>query len=65
MKLVHLYIRVLSLLGPEARLGWLLAVGNIVLAGVQLAASSTPSPARSRKARSGWHGLSFSSPPGS
>lgn len=35
MTLVHLYLRVLALLGPEARLGWSLALGNLVLAGAQ------------------------------
>src|SRR5882724_2607793 len=33
MKFLRLYIRVLGLLGREARLGWLLAVANLALAG--------------------------------
>jgi ATP-binding cassette subfamily B protein len=37
MSLLRLYYRVLSLLGPEARLGWLLAVGNLLLAVTQFA----------------------------
>jgi len=37
MNLVRLYIRVLRLLGPEARVGWLLAVANLALAGAQFA----------------------------
>ena len=32
MKFVHLYIRVLALLGREAGLGWILAVANLALA---------------------------------
>ncbi len=35
MKILRLYIRVLALLGPEARLGWALAVANVALAGAQ------------------------------
>lgn len=37
MKLIPLYGRVLALLGPEARLGWLLAFANVALAGAQFA----------------------------
>jgi glucan exporter ATP-binding protein len=37
MNLLRLYRRVLALLGPEARLGWLLAVANIALAAAQFA----------------------------
>ena len=37
MKLIRLYGRVLALLGPEARLGWLLALANIALAAAQFA----------------------------
>jgi ATP-binding cassette, subfamily B, beta-glucan exporter len=37
MSLVRLYARVLGLLGPEARLGALLAVANVALAGAQFA----------------------------
>ncbi len=33
MKFFRLYARVLELLGPEARLGWTLAVANVALAG--------------------------------
>ena len=33
MKLVHLYLRVLELLGREARLAWVLALANVALAG--------------------------------
>jgi ATP-binding cassette, subfamily B, beta-glucan exporter len=33
MKILRLYIRVLALLGPEARLGWALAATNVALAG--------------------------------
>jgi ATP-binding cassette, subfamily B, beta-glucan exporter len=32
MKFLRLYVRALALLGPEARLGWALAVANLVLA---------------------------------
>ncbi|MDF0493585.1 glucan ABC transporter ATP-binding protein/ permease [Bradyrhizobium yuanmingense] len=37
MSLLRLYTRVLELLGKEARLGWLLAVANLLLAGSQFA----------------------------
>jgi ATP-binding cassette, subfamily B, beta-glucan exporter len=37
MSLINLYLRVLALLGPEARLGWLLAFGNLALAATQFA----------------------------
>lgn len=37
MSLVRLYTRVLQLLGKEARLGWMLAVANLLLAGAQFA----------------------------
>ncbi len=37
MALIPLYARVLALLGPEARLGWLLAVANLALAAAQFA----------------------------
>jgi ATP-binding cassette, subfamily B, beta-glucan exporter len=37
MSFVHLYIRVLRLLGRESRLGWALAVANISLAAAQFA----------------------------
>ena len=37
MNFVKLYSRVLGLLGPEARLGWLLAVANVALAAAQFA----------------------------
>jgi glucan exporter ATP-binding protein len=37
MKLLRLYGRVLSLLGPEQRLAWLLACANVALAAAQLA----------------------------
>jgi ATP-binding cassette subfamily B protein len=37
MSLLRLYSRILSLLGPEARLGWLLALGNLLLAVAQFA----------------------------
>lgn len=37
MKFVRLYIRVLQLLGSEARLGWLLALANVLLAAAQFA----------------------------
>jgi ATP-binding cassette subfamily B protein len=37
MSLLRLYGRVLALLGPEARLGWLLAVANVALAAAQFA----------------------------
>jgi len=33
MKFIRLYIRVLALLGREARLGWILAIANLALAG--------------------------------
>lgn len=32
MKFIRLYLRVLNLLGPEARLGWTLAIANVALA---------------------------------
>jgi ATP-binding cassette, subfamily B, beta-glucan exporter len=35
MKILRLYIRVLALLGPEARLGWALAIANVSLAAAQ------------------------------
>src|SRR5262245_41026828 len=35
MKILRLYIRVLALLGPEARLGWVLAIANVSLASAQ------------------------------
>jgi ATP-binding cassette subfamily B protein len=35
MKILRLYIRVLALLGSEARLGWTLAVANVALASAQ------------------------------
>jgi ATP-binding cassette, subfamily B, beta-glucan exporter len=35
MKILRLYIRVLALLGPEARLGWALAGANLLLAAAQ------------------------------
>jgi glucan exporter ATP-binding protein len=35
MKFLRLYIRVLALLGPEARLGWILAIANLALASSQ------------------------------
>src|SRR3954469_19643130 len=35
MKFLHIYIRVLGLLGPEAALGWTLAVANLALASAQ------------------------------
>ena len=37
MKLIHLYGRVLALLGPEAGLGWFLALANVALAAAQFA----------------------------
>jgi ATP-binding cassette subfamily B protein len=37
MKFVRLYARVLQLLGSEARLGWLLALANVLLAAAQFA----------------------------
>jgi len=37
MDLLRIYARVLALLGPEARLGWLLGLGNLALAGSQFA----------------------------
>jgi ATP-binding cassette, subfamily B, beta-glucan exporter len=37
MSLLHLYARVLQLLGKEARLGWILAIANLALAGAQFA----------------------------
>src|SRR5262249_16294527 len=35
MKFLHLYIRVLAVLGPEARLGWILAGAAVALASAQ------------------------------
>jgi ATP-binding cassette subfamily B protein len=37
MSLIRLYLRVLDLLGKEARLGWILAVANLLLAMAQFA----------------------------
>src|SRR5690349_20383441 len=37
MSMLRLYTRVLQLLGKEARLGWILAVANLLLAGAQFA----------------------------
>src|ERR1700716_960019 len=37
MTLLHLYARVLRLLGKESRLGWILAGANLVLAAAQFA----------------------------
>src|ERR1700742_684458 len=37
MPLFRLYIRVLELLGKEGRLGWILAIANLLLAGAQFA----------------------------
>ena len=37
MSLFRLYARVLELLGKEARLGWILAGANLLLAGAQFA----------------------------
>src|SRR6267378_814116 len=37
MSLLRLYTRVLQLLGTEARLGWILAGANLLLAGAQFA----------------------------
>ena len=37
MDLLRIYARVLALLGPEARLGWLLGAGNLALAASQFA----------------------------
>jgi ATP-binding cassette subfamily B protein len=37
MNFARLYLRVLALLGSEARLGWALAAGNVALAGAQFA----------------------------
>jgi len=37
MSLIRLYARVLELLGKEARLGWILAGANLLLAGAQFA----------------------------
>lgn len=37
MSMLRLYTRVLQLLGKEARLGWILAVANLALAGAQFA----------------------------
>jgi ATP-binding cassette, subfamily B, beta-glucan exporter len=37
MSLLRLYTRVLQLLGNEARLGWILAIANLALAGAQFA----------------------------
>ena len=64
MSLLRLYIRVLELLGKEARLGWILAVANLALAGAQFAEpvlfgkivdvlSGKPRPGRSHRTRPG------------
>ena len=34
MKFIRLYVRVLELLGREARLGWVLAIANLAIASV-------------------------------
>ena len=62
MSLLRLYTRVLELLGKEARLGWILAVANLLLAAAQFAEpvlfgrivdvlSGKPPPARSPRRR--------------
>ena len=40
MSLLRLYTRVLQLLGKEARLGWILAGANLLLAGAQFGRAS-------------------------
>jgi ATP-binding cassette subfamily B protein len=64
MNLVRLYIRVLRLLGPEARVGWLLAIANLALAGAQFAEPvlfgriiDTLVTAQARSARPAWADL--------
>jgi len=37
MNFIHLYARVLKLLGDESRLGWMLAIANMSLAAAQFA----------------------------
>lgn len=37
MRLIRIYLRTLTLLGPHARLAWLLALGNLALASAQFA----------------------------
>src|SRR5215471_7900840 len=37
MKFIRLYVRVLGLLGPERKLGWILAAANLALAAAQFA----------------------------
>jgi ATP-binding cassette subfamily B protein len=37
MKIFRLYVRVLGLLGPQIRLGWILAIANVALATAQFA----------------------------
>ncbi|MFL4981602.1 MAG: glucan ABC transporter ATP-binding protein/ permease [Xanthobacteraceae bacterium] len=37
MNLIRVYLRVLRLLGPESKLGWFLAAGNLALAAAQFA----------------------------
>jgi len=37
MNLIRLYVRVLGLLGPERKLGWMLGIGNLALAAAQFA----------------------------
>jgi hypothetical protein len=64
MSMLRLYTRVLELLGKEARLGWILAGANLLLAGAQFAEpvlfgkivdvlSESRSPACSRRPRPG------------
>ena len=64
MSMLRLYTRVLELLGKEARLGWILAGANLLLAGAQFAEpvlfgriidvlSGKPSAARWRLRRPG------------
>jgi ATP-binding cassette subfamily B protein len=37
MNFIHLYARVLKLLGNESKLGWMLAIANVSLAAAQFA----------------------------
>jgi hypothetical protein len=49
--LLHLYVRVLRLLGSEARLGWLLAAASLLLAVAQFAAQGTSGELAARGGR--------------
>src|SRR5919205_1535312 len=66
MNILRLYVRVLGLLGPERKLGWLLAIGNLALAAAQFAEPvlfgkviDSLSGAQARGQAPSWHDLSI------